>query len=526
MTGLSPWKKACVVFALCAATAIASPAQIFNSLVSFDVIDGDKPFGVSLVQGRDGNFYGTTTGGINNNCIDGCGTLFRITPSGALTTGALTTVYSFCSQTNCSDGAGPYSGVILGTDGSFYGTTYGGGPDPNACEGEAFGCGTIFKITSAGRLTTLYSFCPDYPSCTDGDRPYDRLVQASDGNFYGTTSEGGSYKGCLLGCGTVFKITPTGTLTTLYSFCAREHCSDGSSPQAGLIQATDGNFYGTNTLDGDVNNNCIPGGCGTVFRITPGGRLTTLYNFCTQGFPSCPDGFEPTGLVEGLDGNLYGTTVYGGASGSGTVFKITPEGGLSTIHSFCSQINCTDGAFPYVGLIQATDGNLYGMAEVGGIFVDCPHYEILGCGTIFEITPGGTLTTLHSFDFTDGSNPENGVLQSTDGNFYGSVWGGGNGNSYCGITVGCGTVFSLSMGLGPFVTFVRPAGNVGQSGGILGQGFTGTTSVAINGIPANFTVVSDTYIRATVPAGATTGYVTVTTPTGTLTSNVPFHVIP
>ncbi len=139
-------------------------------------------------------------------------------------------------------------------------------------------------------------------------------------------------------------------------------------------------------------------------------------------------------------------------------------------------------------------------------------------GTVFQLTPTGILTTMHSFDSSDGAVPIGGLIQATNGTFYGSSSQAGPYNS--------GTLFSLDLGLGPFVTFVRAAGKVGQTGGILGQGFTGTTSVSLSGIPASFTVVSDTYIKATVPAGATTGYVTVTTPSGVLTSNVPFHVIP
>ena len=147
-------------------------------------------------------------------------------------------------------------------------------------------------------------------------------------------------------------------------------------------------------------------------------------------------------------------------------------------------------------------------------------------GTIFKITPQGVLTTLYTFcsqpNCTDGANPGTALMQSTDGNFYGTTFSGGQG----GLSGEMGTIFRLSTGLGPFVKLVRSAGKVGQSGGILGQGFTGTTGVFLNGTPANFTVVSDTYIQATVPAGGTSGFVTVDTPGGVLTSNVPFHVIP
>jgi len=183
--------------------------------------------------------------------------------------------------------------------------------------------------------------------------------------------------------------------------------------------------------------------------------------------------------------------------------RLTPENDLTTLHSF----DQNDGSDPFGKLVQGTDGNYYGTTSQGSTNV----------GTIFQITQDGILTTLHDFEGTDGTDPRGGLVQATNGKFYGTTFQGGDGNS--------GTIFSLDMGLGPFVTFVRAFGKVGQTGPILGQGFTGTTSVMLNGVPADFTVVSDTYIKATVPPGATTGYVTVTTPTGVLTSNVPFHVI-
>lgn len=165
--------------------------------------------------------------------------------------------------------------------------------------------------------------------------------------------------------------------------------------------------------------------------------------------------------------------------------------------------------------MPATDENFYGTTQEGGDLNCIPPY---GCGTLFDITPSGALTTLHIFEQSDGGYPSGGLLQATNGMLYGTTSIGGS--------EGDGTVFSLSMGFNPFVAFVRDAGRVGGTDGILGQGFTGTSGVAINGIQAQFEVKSDTFIRATVPAGATTGYVTVATPGGTLTSNVPFHVIP
>ena len=478
-TLLTNWKMGCAMLLLCA-TAIASHAQVFTTLANFHGPNGKEPWGV-LVQGPDGNFYGTTFYGGEF----GDGTVYRITPAGKLRR-----LYSFCGQANCADGENPSAGLALATDGNFYGTTYAGG---------AYTAGTVFKITPKGILSTLYSFCSQ-PRCTDGaNPPVAVLVQATDGNFYGTTCCGGAY-----GQGTVFKITPSGTLTTVYSFCPQGYpCVDGTGPDS-LTQATDGNFYGTTGDGGTYIGDCITYGCGTVFEITPSGTLTTLADFDVS------NGYVPVGLTQGIRGNFNGATLEGGQNGAGTVFGITPEGSLTTLYSFCALADCSDGSGPAGGLVQDINGNFYGTTRYGGE---------LGYGTVYELlTAAGVLTTLHSFDGADGGSPYAGLLQATNGTFYGTTVGGGTSID--------GTVFSLSTGLGPFVAFVRAAGKVGQTGGILGQGFTGTTTVSLNGTPATFTVVSDTYIKATVPVGATSGYVTVTTPTGTLTSNVPFQVIP
>ncbi|MFI5117103.1 MAG: choice-of-anchor tandem repeat GloVer-containing protein [Terriglobales bacterium] len=207
----------------------------------------------------------------------------------------LTTLYAFSLT---SDGAYPYAGLVQGTDGNFYGTTSDGG-DYYRCNQPPYICGMVFKITPAGTLTILADF-------TNGATPRAGLVQGTDGNFYGTTSQGGSDICNPQGCGTVFKITPAGELTTLYDFSI----TDGAHPYAGLVQGTDGNFYGT-TVNGTTSDNCPPYGCGTVFKITPSGTLTTLYSFCPQD--GCPDGYNPLGgLVQATDGNFYGTTDDGG----------------------------------------------------------------------------------------------------------------------------------------------------------------------------------------------------------------------
>ncbi len=485
-------KMACLVFVFCVAAAIASSGQTFMTLLVFN---GSNHHGaglhMSLVQGSDGDLYGTTDGGGTN----GEGTIFKISLAGALTT-----LHSF----NSSEGEGrlPCAGLVQATDGNFYGT---------AEQGGANDYGTVFKITPGGELTTLHSF-----NGTDGIYPCAPLVQASDGNFYGTTSYGGAHDICppdsfgTEGCGTIFKITPAGALTTLHNF----DFADGGNSFAGLVQATDGNLYGT-TSSGGKGATIQDIGCGTVFKITPSGTLTTLHSFDAGG------GCSPeAGLVQGTDGSFYGTTSRGGGSVAyGSIFKISAGGKLSTLHNF----DFTDGYFPYAGLIQAINGNFYGTTTGGGD--NCPQSFISSCGVVFTITPMGTFAVLHSFQtFTEGFNPYDGLVQATNGNIYGTTTFGGDEDCYAGY--GCGTVFRLSLGVAPFVTFNQDSGKVGQIAQILGQGFTGTTSVSFNGTGTSFTVESDTYLTATVPAGATTGLVTVTTPSGTLLSNKSFRVAP
>ena len=237
-------------------------------------------------------------------------------------------------------------------------------------------------------------------------------------------------------------------LTKLHSFDG----VDGSTPFAGLVQATNGNFYG-------MTNGGGAHGYGTVFEITPGGTLTSLYSFCSQS--GCTDGIEPYAvLLQATDGNLYGTTYSGGANNFGTIFEITPSGALTTLYNFCSQSGCADGGRPFAGVIQDTNGSFYGATSV-------------------------------------------------------------NGN-----TSGYGTVFSLSVGLGAFVKTQTTSGKVGAAVNILGTNLTGATAVTFNGTQAVFKVVSSSEITAKVPAGAATGEVKVVTLSGTLAGNQVFRVIP
>jgi uncharacterized repeat protein (TIGR03803 family) len=310
------------------------------------------------------------------------------------------------------------------------------------------------------------------------------MILGSDGNFYGITEN----------VPTVFKITPTGAFTNLYTLGT----GDGSQLAGPLVEGADGNFYGTTEMGGT-------NGFGSIFKITPTGSFSTFYSF------NDVDGRTPaSGLLLGSDGDLYGTTNIGGSSnncafGCGTAFKISSSGVLTTLHNFIF----TDGANPIAGLIQATDGNFYGTTYSGGTG---------NWGTVYEMTSSGTVTLLHSFQSTDGAQPYGPVVQPTSGNLYGTTPYGG--------TASHGTLFEISTGLSPFVSFVSDSGKVGQSIEILGQNFTGTTNVSFNGTSAIFTVKSGSFITAKVPVGATTGFVQVTTPNKTLTSNVAFRVVP
>lgn len=377
----------CAVFVFCIVFAVAMQAQTFKNVVIFNQTNGEDAFS-SLIEASDGNFYGTTVyGGMHND-----GTVFQLTPAGVETV-----LYNFCSQSACSDGSFA-EWVTQGSDGNLYGETYGGG---------ANGQGSVFKITTSGQLTSLYSFCAQ-TACSDGALPQSALVEGSDGSFYGTTVAGGKHNQ-----GTVFKIDTSGILTTLYNFCAKSACTDGAGPYIGLRLASDGNFYGT-TAFGGTSTACNLG-CGTVFKITSSGTLTTLYSFCSQA--NCADGSTPQGLLlQASDGNFYGTTDGGGAINAGTAFKMNSSGKFRTLHSFCTG-SCTDGAVPYAGLIQGKDGNFYGTAAVGGA---------KGYGTVFKMSATGKIVTLHSFDNLDGFTPAAELLQASDGSLYGGTEEGGN----------------------------------------------------------------------------------------------------
>jgi uncharacterized repeat protein (TIGR03803 family) len=457
-----------------AASNTVAHAQTFSVMYNFGSAANDPfqaYFSGIVAQGRDGNMYSTTQfGGAN-----GAGAMFKVTPGGTMTL-----QYSFPNTDSF-----PVAGLTLGTDGNFYGASASGGTS---------GYGTVFKITPGGPETVLHTF-----NNTDGYQPLAPPIQGTDGNFYGTTELGGASS-----AGTVYKVTPAGKFTLLHSF----NGTDGLSPDAPLVQGTDGNFYGT-TYDGGTSS------YGVVFKITASGNLSVLYNFdfAHGARPDSP-------LVQGSDGSFYGTTFTGGTPGAGVIFKITPAGTLTVLHVMNGT---TDGGYSTAGLVQASDGNFYGVNSQEGANA-CISGS--GCGTIFKISPRSpyTYTVLYNFDGTGGSYPAVTLLQHTNGILYGDTYVGGTGSVKPCAASQCGVFYSLKIGLGPFVSLVSTSGRVGKTIEILGQGFRGTTGVSFNGTAATFRVISGTYLTATIPSGATTGFVTVTTPTHNLKSNKKFRV--
>jgi uncharacterized repeat protein (TIGR03803 family) len=444
-------KTVLTLFLLCTAMASRLPAQTLTTLYNFctqtNCTDGATPVG-GVIAGTDGNLYGMTeAGGLGFTQFPfftdfGRGTLFKLTPGG------LTTLYDFCVNQNPSNCfMNPQGELVQGTDGNFYGTTFTGGS--TFCPNVA-GCGTIFKVTPAGIFDSLYNFCGGGSPCADGRGPSPLLTQGRDGNFYGTTQFGG-----INDSGTIFKITPGGTLTTIYSFCPPfpfGGCPDGEQPMGGVVEGPDNNFYGT-TSGGGTN---IVGG--TIFKVTSGGTLTTLYSFCSlKGGPSgCVDGGgSEAWLIQSPDGTSYGTTSYG----NGTVFKIAPDGTFTSLYTFCSQPLCVDGDRPQTaGLFRGPDGNLYGTTAFGGAN---------NSGTVFKVTPGGTQSTLYSFCpqvadspfyCPDGATPFGGVIRGPDGSLYGTTRvGGPNSNA--------GTIFKLALPC-------NPPPDVTNSVGISASGFS------------------------------------------------------
>jgi uncharacterized repeat protein (TIGR03803 family) len=470
LRGIGPG-LACLAISLC--PAVCAQAQTFSYFANFN----SKNAGASVMQATDGNLYSGGGGGIY-----GQGDIFRVTPSGEFNV-----VYSFCSQRGCPDGRVPLT-PILGSDGSFYGTT--------AAGGNRFGGGTVYKMTLDGKLTTLYSFCTTN-QCPDGAEP-GGIIQASDGNLYGITIGAAKQDS-----GTLFQVSTTGKFKVLHYFCSTPNCVDGYE-QSPPIQGIDGNLYGTTLLGGSHSG-------GVLYRLTLAGEYKVIYNFCS--LLDCLDGGGPTGIVQDARGNFFGTTYSGGSKGHGTVFEFTSTNQYIVLDSFNFVLGTP------LGLTLASDGNFYGTTQGKS---NSGHG-----GTVFKVTPKGEITFLNIFgnncDLDTGYYPAGSIFQNTEGTLYGAT-AYGNSIGDCNPNgVGYGTIYSVS-GLRPLVETAPVAGPVGQSVIILGNGLSGSTSITFNGVEAAFAVESDTYIKATVPAGAITGIVSVVTPSGTLNSNPQFVV--
>jgi uncharacterized repeat protein (TIGR03803 family) len=430
-------------------------SQHKNGLCTDGVQLGSAP-GADLIMDASGDLYGTTyLGGASGNCPNGpgCGVAFELTPNATKTAWTEKVLYSFCvegARNDCPDGQGPLAGLIMDAAGHLYGTTGKGG---------AHAGGTVFELTPNATKTAwtekvLYSFCSQKKNdlCTDGVAPEAGLIMDASGNVYGTTTGGGEHGSF----GTVFELTPDTTRTAwtqkvLYSFCVGgqggNSCSDGANPFAGLIMDQSGDLYGT-TFGGGANN-----GEGTVFELTPNPAETAwvhkvLYSFCAFGGASCTDGANPrAGLIADVAGNLYGTTVGGGAHSGETVFELTPNPARTVwtekvLYSFCARggASCTDGTAPIAGLIRDASGNLYGTTRNGGAYAA----HGLSPGTVFELTPNAakiawTEKVLYSFCAqnlcTDGTTPIAGLIRDVSGNLFGTTAGGGAHDS--------GTVFEL-----------------------------------------------------------------------------------
>jgi uncharacterized repeat protein (TIGR03803 family) len=373
---------------------------LYNFCSQTDCGDGEYPNADLRLDDR-GNIYGTANNGGSNEQ----GLVFELTPEGEEQTALF----------DGTDGANPGFKVILG-DGSLFGTTGAGG----------YGYGSVFKVIPGGKLISLYSFCRNEPGCADGSEP-GWIVLGKNGDLYGTTFKGGAYNNG----GTVFKLTQSGQETVLYSFCSVVLCADGAGPGGAIALDKNGNLYGA-TAGGGAN------GHGTMFKLTPQGEETVLYNFCTVQQPYCGDGDSPSGLVFGRDGNLYGVTAGGGANAYGAVYRVTLAGQETVLYSFCSQPNCADGYSPN-GVVFDKSNNLYGTTLLGG----ANSGSGLG-GTVFKLTPAGQETVLHSFcsqaNCADGNQPSSSELAfDKNGNLYGTTHFGGVGGAH-----GAGTVFRVT----------------------------------------------------------------------------------
>jgi uncharacterized repeat protein (TIGR03803 family) len=449
--------------------ALPAAAQSFTVLKAFG--NGTpvlSPRGV-LAQGQDGLLYGTSLKGGSL----GEGTVFAMTPGGDVNV-----VGSFSDITG---GTTCNTGLSLGRDGSFYGT---------CADGKSpFENGTVFSASTASGIATLHAF-----DGKDGTTPEPGVpVQGVDGNFYGMTEAGGAN-----GDGTVFVMHGDGSVVVLYNFGGFQ--DDGREPSGSLNLASDGNFYGTTMAGGKL-------GGGTVFKMTSGGQVTILHDFPSK---SAKEGVMPMGgVVEGKDGKFYGVTFSGGQENLGTIYVLKQTGKTQTLHSFRAIENI---AFPCDGMTMAFDRSLYGTAAA------CKDGTCAG-SAIFELTAKGDFKVLHAFDpATDGTEASGALFLDTNGLLYGLTESGGPN--------GGGTAYSFDNGLAPFASLSPASGAVGDTINVYGQGFTekGTKIFFGKTLASHNFYVGPNYDRVEVPQGATTGTVTVKTPSSKLKSIQTFTV--
>ncbi len=463
---------------LFAQVALPAHAQTATVIYNFPAYSGDvcQPEG-ALTQGRDGYMYGT--GGCSSN---GTVAVYKISPTGVekVVVSGLPTGWAGCD-----------SGLTLGSDGNFYGT----------CQsGNSTNRGVIYRLTPAGVVTDLH----DFTDVTGDAFPEQPPIQASDGNFYGTT---GTPE--LSHCGTVYQLTAAGAYKTLHTFSGND-CTSST-----LSQASDGNLYGT------LRSCSLAGSVGCVYKISLTGAFKEIYGFtpATTGYLPC------TGVIQGKDGKLYGATNEGGANGSGDIYKITTAGGgHAVLHDFnnptdASCVNNENGNTVLLNLLQTTDGNFYGVN---------PAYGPVGNGSIYKLTSADVFSAfLFPNPPTEGDQPAGTMIHNTNGLVYGTTPSGGN-NAKCFSSVCYGVFFGVATGNVPFVNLepTQKSGFVGAKVGIFGQGFSSGSVVKFGGVVAPVTLSGASYLTATVPAGALTRAVTVTTGATTLTSPQTFKVKP
>ena len=503
-----------------AQTAGVATDPPLNTLYHFTPTDGTAFEYSSLIQASDGNFYGVSAfGGASEY-----GYVYKVSRS----TGQLTHLHDF----TYADGATPRGTLVQGADGDLYGTTEAGGANrADWCYGGQFyqkgACGTAFKVTLRGRFTKLH----DFYTAADGYQAAANtgMIQASDGNFYGTAlvefpTETTS----------IFKMTPDGTVTVLYQFAADE--SQGYLSYTGLVQGADGYLYGTTSSGGGGTS---PGG--TVFQTSLSGQFRSLYTFRGVPSGGSGDGALPWGkLILGRSGAFYGTTFAGGITlgncivgGCGTVYKITPAGEETVLYRFSG--SASDGEWPQnAGLAQTPDGSLYGVtggnpyATIGAPLCYVGKVGTAGCGTLYKIDSVGRFKQLHTLSNGDGAYglfPMTSMILAHDGNLYGVAMGGGG--------WGEGTVYRLLRNIQTPVVAINHTspteGAPGTSVFINGTGFTGASEVTFPTgavTPIEFTVNSDSQITIVVPANGVTGAIGVTAPRGTTYSSTLFYVQP